>query len=114
MEQYPDLPVFIGDYNREDLDGRRNSRTADGMPKVQILWDGRQSEIKITHPQLDRAQSDEIVSFYERNIVLEFEFLNPEDDKTYICMFYSPPRYGRWNRGLKDVSFTLAGYLKNG
>lgn len=114
MEQYPDLCVFGDDYDRVDLDGRRNSRTLDGRPRVQILWEGEQQEFSITHPQLNVSQVNDLLNFYRRNIVLEFEFKDPVDEKIYICMFYSAPKFSRFNMEKKDVTFKIAGYLKNG
>lgn len=113
MERYPDLCIWVNDFDRTDFDGRRNSRDLGGRPRVQILFDGSQQEFKITHPQLKPSEIDSLLSFYKDNLVKEFEFHNPEDSKIYTCLFWSAPKFSRFNGLLKDVTFTLAGYLKD-
>lgn len=114
MERYPELPILSDTFDTVVLDGRRNSRTLDGRARVQIAQDDLQYEFTITHPSLKRAEVNTLLDFYRDNLVMEFEFYNPEDERVYICMFYSPPAYSDYVADMKNVTFTLAGYPKNG
>lgn len=114
MERYPEFSILSDTFDTVVLDGRRNSRTLDGRARVQIMQDELQYEFTITHPNLKKHDVKTLLDFYRDNLVIEFEFYNPDDDQVYICMFYSPPVYSDYIVDMKNVTFTLAGYPKNG
>lgn len=109
MEKYPDLFVLASDYDREGLDGRRNSRALDGRPRVQFTYEKTQHEFTITHPKLSTGDVQILMDFYQSNKGREFEFDNPEDGKTYICIFYSGPKFSDFVVNRKDVTFIITG-----
>lgn len=112
MERYPNLSVLVDDYERDALDGRRNSRTLDGKPRVQIMYESLQHEFHVTHPALNVDQVQTLIDFYNDNKTREFEFEGPDDGEIYVCVFYSPPKFGNYIANRKSVSFVLAGERK--
>lgn len=114
MNKYPDFPILAADFNHTIDDGRRNSKTIDSMPRVQILTDEASHEFSVTHPALLPDEVEQLLKFYRENLMLEFEFYNPSDGKTYICIFYSAPEFGNFIALRKDVTFVLAGREKVG
>lgn len=104
MANYPSFPQLVGTVV-EGLGGQELRRTISGKPRIRRYYSATRYDVTIVH-DLSDADVATLVSFYNTNKDIAFNFTYEQDDQVYSCYFVEYPDIQPIGAGYSKVTVT--------